>query len=157
VRSYLARSAWDGTIPDKASPVGYGVTVSRRFRRRSIGTRDTSGIGCARSDRTLRDGSFGGRSQALRARLRSGCPSGTVGVVSREMAQFAITDPRPEGGARMQARQRAFFVCLGWFNSGTPSGRAVIKNIPRVNPGLSFHAPFGARTAVVMPPSVKVI
>jgi hypothetical protein len=76
VRSYLARSAWDGTIPDKASPVGYGVTVSRRFRRRSIGTRDTSGIGCARSDRTLRDGSFGGRSQALRARLRSGCPSG---------------------------------------------------------------------------------
>jgi hypothetical protein len=58
VRSYLARSAWDGTIPDKASPVGYGVTVSRRFRRRSIGTRDTSGIGCARSDRTLRDGFF---------------------------------------------------------------------------------------------------
>ena len=43
-----------------------------------ISTRNTSGSSCARSDRTLRDGSFEGRfSQALHARLRSGCPYGT--------------------------------------------------------------------------------
>jgi hypothetical protein len=65
----------------------------------------------------------------------------------------------PEGGARMETRQRVFFVRPRWFNSGTPSGRAVIKNIPRVNPGkpwAKLSCPFGARTAAVMPPSVKI-
>ena len=39
------------------------------------------GISRARSYRTLRDGSFGvAVSQALRARLRSACPSGTKGI-----------------------------------------------------------------------------
>src|ERR1700726_1585069 len=38
--------------PQKSRPVGYGVIRA---------TRNTSGISCARSDRTLRDGSFEGR------------------------------------------------------------------------------------------------
>ena len=43
-----------------------------------ISTRNTSEVSCARSYRTLRDGSFEGHfSQALHARLRSGCPYGT--------------------------------------------------------------------------------
>ena len=48
------------TPPRKGRPVGYGVTVSRMFRKRSI-TRNTSGMSCTRSYRTLRDGALEGR------------------------------------------------------------------------------------------------
>ena len=41
---------------------------------------NTSGISCARSYRTLRDGAFEGTPQALRARLRSHRPSGTKNI-----------------------------------------------------------------------------
>jgi hypothetical protein len=45
--------------------------------------RNTSGISCAQSYRTLRDGSLGALSQALRARYDRRCPSGTVGAPVR--------------------------------------------------------------------------
>ena len=53
--------------PQKSRPVGYGViragvrTDSMIGERDEISTRNTSGISCARSYRTLRDGSFEGR------------------------------------------------------------------------------------------------
>ena len=74
----LARSAWDSATP-KCRPVGNGViragvrtdsmigVTKFRIRKPSlrntahISTRNTSGISCARSYRTLRDGSFEGR------------------------------------------------------------------------------------------------
>jgi hypothetical protein len=57
----VARLEVPGTAPPrKYRPVGYGVTISRRSRKWSMTTRNTSGIGCARSYRTLRDGSFEG-------------------------------------------------------------------------------------------------
>ena len=64
----------------------------RAFRAATIGvvlrdalsTRKTSGISCARSYRTLRDGSFGARFQALRARLRSVVPTGRKYILRTE-------------------------------------------------------------------------
>ena len=68
----LARSAWESTIPKDPS---------RRVRCESFRCKHESienVISFARSYRTLWDGSFGVvLSQALRARLRSVCPSGT--------------------------------------------------------------------------------
>jgi hypothetical protein len=48
------------SVPQMYRPVGYGmirVGVAHRFDMAHISTRHTSGIGCARSYRTLRDGS----------------------------------------------------------------------------------------------------
>ena len=70
-----------------------GVRKSRTFqeeywaflkRHGAHDARNTSGMSCARSYRTLRDGSSEGAYQALRARLRIGVvPYGTVCVVER--------------------------------------------------------------------------
>jgi hypothetical protein len=51
------------------------------------------------SDRTLRDGSFwGGTFQALRARLRSHCPSGTKAIRLREsLIKLALMGLKPRG------------------------------------------------------------
>ena len=59
-----ARSAWENT-PPKNRPVGCGVSISRRFRNRSITTRNTSRISWTRSFRTLPDRSFEGRLSRL--------------------------------------------------------------------------------------------
>jgi hypothetical protein len=71
--------------PRKGRPVGCGVTVSRRFRKRSMTTRNTSGI--SSPDHTVPYGTvvWEGPFPALRAGLRSGCPSGTGCVVLREI------------------------------------------------------------------------
>jgi hypothetical protein len=51
----LARIAWDIATPFRAATIGVVL-------REALSTRKTSGISCARSYRTLRDGSFGARS-----------------------------------------------------------------------------------------------
>src|ERR1700754_1310643 len=74
---------------EKSSGLGYNPLhrtaartssgISSRYRCCPTGrfpTRKTCGISRVRSYRTLRDGSFGDAFQALRARLRSACPSG---------------------------------------------------------------------------------
>jgi hypothetical protein len=85
----LARSAWDNATPKNPSRrvrCDWCRCAARRFDDWSeeISNPKTEniyivcGISCARSYRTLRDGFFGGTlSQALRAWLRSCCPSGT--------------------------------------------------------------------------------
>ncbi len=62
-RAIVACHEVPGTAPPrKDPPVGCDVTVSRKFRKRSITTRNTFGINCAPgSYRALRDGSFEGR------------------------------------------------------------------------------------------------
>jgi hypothetical protein len=76
----LARSAWE-SVPSKEPSrknrsVGYGVSgrsYPRGLSRRNVHRAHT----CTKSDRTLRDGSFGvALFQALRARLHSHRPSG---------------------------------------------------------------------------------
>src|ERR1700704_1711922 len=57
-----ARSAWNSASPKEPSRrVRYdSCRYAHRFDMAPISTRNTSGIGCARSYRTLRDGTFEG-------------------------------------------------------------------------------------------------
>jgi hypothetical protein len=106
----LSRSAWYSAT-QKSRPVGYGLirgvrTVSM-IGVPDLGNDNTAHIlrreiplGCLgllrRSYRTLRDGSRRSLSQALRARLRSCCPSGTKYVLrANVLIKLALAGLKP--------------------------------------------------------------